>query len=98
MQDSSTSRQHQQARQVTDLTLTVKRKGQKIEVWGMRGVGIARREAEVKCGSVPAAKALLRFMEARPIGQGEGLEAWIQRCARDYERAVWVRLGKGSRR
>ena len=95
MQDSSAS---QQARQVANLTITVKRKGQKIEVWGTRGLGIASREAEVKCGSVPAAKALLRFMEARPIGQGEGLEAWIQRCAQDYERAVWVRLGKGSRR
>jgi len=54
-------------------------------------------DGTINTGSVPTAKALLRFMAFRPIKEGEVLQSWLTRCVKDYEAAVWVRLGKGRR-
>lgn len=55
------------------------------------------RDGNIDTKSVPTAKALLRFMAARPIGETEGLQSWLLRCVEDYKAAVWVRLGRGRR-
>lgn len=75
---------------VTVRKITIRRDGQKL----LLNDG---RDGKINTGSVPTAKAFLRFMAARPIKEGEGLQPWLTRCVRDYEAAVWVRLGKGRR-
>lgn len=70
--------------------VTLRRDGQKILI----NDGHAGR---IDTGSVTTAKALLRFAEARPVREGEGLQTYLLRVLEDYKAAVWVRLGRGRR-
>lgn len=75
---------------VTVRKITIRRDGQKL----LLNDG---RDGKIDTKSVPTAKALMRFMAARPIGETEGLQPWLLRVVEDYKAAVWVRLGRGRR-
>lgn len=77
-------------RQHTVGRYTLRRDGQKI----LLNDG---RDGRVDTGSVPTAKAFLRFAAARPVRENEGIQAYLTRVLEDYRAAVWVRLGRGRR-